>query len=386
MIIDQEIKALEAYAKEHRRALHQIPELGFNEYKTSKYIENALNALGISYKKSATTGIIGYINKNKNKTIAFRSDMDALNIEELNEISFKSTIKENMHACGHDGHMAMLLTFAKLIKSREKDLDVNVVFVFQPAEEGPGGAEVLIEEGLVKNYKIDEIYGTHLDPSIPEGKFGLRKGPMMASVGEFKITICGKSSHGAMPHLGIDSIVIAAQFITQIQRIISREIHPTTSGVLSIGKIDGGTRTNIIAEKVDMFGTIRAFDEKTNRFIQQRIIDVLEGLKRTYSIDYAVDFNDMYPVVNNDSELVDQFIKANGADIVQEIPLQMISEDFSYYQKEIPGLFVFLGVRNEAKGFVNGLHNSKFNFDEKILLNGVQSYINLMRYKDYLED
>lgn len=386
MIIDQEIKLLEDYATKHRRALHKIPELGFNEYKTSKYIKSVLDHLDIPYKESAKTGVLGFINKNKKKTIAFRSDMDALNIEELNEISFKSTIKENMHACGHDGHMSMLLTFANYLKSHEEDLTVNVLFIFQPAEEGPGGAEVIIKEGLIETYGIEEIYGTHLYPSIDEGKIGLRKGPMMASVGEFKITIHGKSAHGAMPHLGIDTIAIAAQFITQIQRIISREIHPTTSGVVSIGKIDGGTRTNIIAEKVEMFGTIRAFDAKINTFIQKRIRDVLEGLKVTYTIEYETDFNDMYPVVNNDGQMVEDFIKANGEAFIEEVPLQMISEDFSYYQEKIPGLFVFLGVRNEEKGYVNGLHNSKFNFDEKNLLNGVQSYINVMKYKNYLED
>ena len=386
MMIHQEIRQLEAYVTQHRRALHQIPELGFNEYQTSEYLKKALKTLNIPFKEGAGTGILAFINKNKKDTIAFRSDMDGLNIEELNEIPYKSTIKENMHACGHDGHMAMLLAFAKYLKAYEEDLTVNVLLIFQPAEEGPGGAEVLIKEGLIENYGIKEIYGTHLYPNLAEGKIGLRKGPMMASVGEFKITIEGKSSHGAMPHLGIDSIAIGAQFITQIQRIISREIHPTTAGVVSIGKIIGGTRTNIIAEKVEMFGTIRAFDAVTNAFIQKRIKEVLQGLKVTYKIDFKVEFNDMYPVVNNDSNMVDEFIKANGDEVIEEIPLQMISEDFSYYQKEIPGLFVFLGVRNEAKGFINGLHNSKFNFREKNLLNGVQSYINVMNYKNYLED
>jgi amidohydrolase len=386
MIIDQEIKALKEYATKHRRALHKIPELGFHEHKTNAYIKNALKALNIPFKESAKTGVIGFINKNKEKTIAFRSDMDALNIQELNDVSFKSTIKENMHACGHDGHMSMLLTFAHFLKRHEENLNVNVVFIFQPAEEGPGGAEVLIEEGLIKNYNISEIYGTHLYPSIDEGKIGLRKGPMMASVGEFQITLHGKSTHGAMPHLGIDTIAVAAQLIGQMQRIISREIHPTTAGVVSIGKIDGGTRTNIIAEKVDMYGTIRAFDAKTNAFIQKRIVDILKGLRTSYSIEFDTHFNDMYPVVNNDPELADDFIKANGEDNIIEVPLQMISEDFSYYQKEVPGLFVFLGVRNETKGFINGLHNSRFNFDEKNLLTGVQSYINVMKYKKYLED
>lgn len=386
MIIDHETTKLADYAIKHRRELHKIPELGFNEYRTNKYLKKTLNDLDIQYKESAKTGILAFINKDAKRTIAFRADMDALNIEELNDISFKSTIKENMHACGHDGHMSMLLTFAKYLKAHEDQLTINVLLIFQPAEEGPGGAEVLIEEGLITDYKIDEIYGMHLYPDIPEGKIGLRKGPMMASVGEFKITICGKSSHGAMPHLGIDTIAISAQFITQIQRIISREIHPTTSGVVSIGKIDGGTRTNIIAEKVEMFGTIRAFDAKTNSFIQKRINDILSGLKQTYNIEFETDFNDMYPVVNNDSKMVEDFIKANDKDVVEEIPMQMISEDFSYYQQRIPGLYLFLGVRNKEKGFVNGLHNSKFNFDEKVLLNGVQSYINVMKYKKYLED
>ena len=386
MVIDQEITQLKDYARKHRRELHKIPELGFNEYKTNTYLKNKLKALDLNFEESAQTGLLVFFDRKAKRTVAFRSDMDALNIEELNDISYKSTIKGNMHACAHDGHMAMLLTFGKYLKAHEEDLRVNILLIFQPAEEGPGGAEVLIKEGLIDTYKIDEIYGMHLYPDILEGKIGLRKGPMMASVGELKVTLHGKSSHGAMPHLGIDTIAIAALFITQLQQIISREIHPTTSGVVSIGKITGGTGTNIIAEKVEMYGTLRTFDSTTNKFIQKRIKDILLGLKQTYGIKFETDFKDMYPVVDNDVELAEDFIKANGKECIEEIPLQMVSEDFSYYQKEIPGLFVFLGVRNEKKGYDNGLHNSKFNFDEKNLLTGVQSYINVMKYKKYLED
>lgn len=384
MKIEEGVLDLFEYVKGCRQYLHQIPEIAFNEYKTCGFIKKELSALGIPYETVAKTGVIGYLEAGFDETIAFRADMDALNIEEMNEVSFKSTHDGFMHACGHDGHMAMLLGLAKYLVRHNIKLKKNILFLFQPAEEGPGGAKVIIEAGILEKYKVSEIYGIHLFPEVDEGYFALRKGPMMASVGEFYVKIKGKSAHGAIPNLGIDAIVIASHFIHQIQNIISREIHPANAGVISIGQIQGGNRPNVIADLVSLGGTIRAFDDDINAFIKKRINDILEGLSKSYDSDYEVVFDDMYPVLNNNEKLFNNFIRANGQEHCLEIPLQMISEDFSFYQREIPGLFVFLGTKNEEFGYVNSLHNSTFNFDEKALLTGIQGYVNLLEENQIL--
>lgn len=373
-------KQLEKYVIKTRRALHKIPEPGFEEVKTQEYIQKELDRFGLSYEKYGKTGIVCEIKADiPQKTIAYRTDMDGLSITEETNVDFKSTHEGYMHACGHDGHMTIMLTFAKYLSEHRDQMENNAVLIFQPAEEGPGGAKVLIEEGLFDAFEIDEIYGYHLMPEIEEGKFATLKGPFMASTGEFYIDIFGKSGHGAKPDEGIDSIVVASDFIQSIQSIVSREISPIDTAVITVGTINGGQRLNIIAEKTHLEGTMRAFNNTTFQVLKDKISKRLDGLSTSYGCRTDVTFKDMYPAVINDDYCVEKFIRLNGEENFVTVDKQMIAEDFSYYLKEVPGAFIFLGTKNEVKGFVNPLHSSQFNFDEEVLLKGVQGYINLIK-------
>lgn len=371
-----------------RRDLHKIPELGFQEYKTNEYIFKFLKELDIEvYNNVGKTGIVGFLKGSKGgKTIAFRADMDGLPICEETGVEYRSNKKGNMHACGHDGHMAILLGLAKYLSLNKNKILDNIVFIFQPAEEGPGGAEVIIDEGIIDRFSIDYIYGLHLYPDVDEGKIALKSGPMMAQTGEFDITIKGRSGHGAIPHNSIDSIVIAADLISSYQTIISRNISPIDPAVLTIGRIEGGERRNVIAGRVTMEGTLRAFKGSIYKKIKEKMIDIAKGFEVANGCNIDIVYRDMYPPVNNNKELVDNFINIIGEENIEIIEPQMTSEDFSYYQKKVPGLFFFLGVRNEKKGHVFSLHNSRFNFDDKILVQGIQIYLNLLKGNNALTD
>ncbi|MGB3368266.1 MAG: M20 family metallopeptidase [Acidaminobacteraceae bacterium] len=384
MNINNEIAKFRDEIKTIRRNLHRIPEAGFSEFKTSKYIKNYLTNIGVEYDESASTGIVAYIKKEgSTKTYAFRSDMDALSMNEYTDHDFQSTHEGFMHACGHDGHMSMLLVFAKYLSQNIDSLKEDIIFLFQPAEEGPGGAELMIAEGVFKKHNIDEVYGIHLYPEVESGRFSYREGPMMAMTGEFDIKITGKSGHGAMPHKALDAVVIAAELVTKAQNIVSRFINPIEGAVLTIGRMECGVRRNIIAEEAILEGTLRAFNESVYNTIKSKCYDYARGMEVSYGCEVEVVFRDMYPPVVNDKDLCEDFRVANEKDfIVEDIEPQMISEDFSYFQREAPGLFLFLGVRNEEKNYVFPLHNSKFNFDEEVLLCGVQGYLNLLKYKN----
>ncbi|WIF94252.1 M20 metallopeptidase family protein [Caminicella sporogenes] len=364
-----------------RRYLHQIPELGFEEYETSKYIAKYLEDIGIKvYKNVAKTGVVGYIRGNNPKrTVAFRADIDALPVEENTKVPYCSKYLGKMHACGHDGHTAILLGLAKYLSLNKDKLRDNVLLIFQPAEEGPGGAEVIIREGILKKFKADCIYGLHLYPEVEEGKVALRSGPLMAQTGEFDIYIYGKSGHGAIPQNAVDSIIISADVINSLQTIISRSINPIKPAVLTIGRIEGGERRNVIAGKVVLEGTIRAFEESVYNKIKDRMIEILKGKEIVHNCKIELIFRDMYPPVNNDENMVIRFIDIIGRENIEIIDPQMISEDYSYYQRELPGLFFFLGVRNEKEGYIYPLHNSQFNFNERVLAMGVQIYVNLLK-------
>ncbi len=386
MIIDKNISIYKEEIKTHRRSLHQIPEAGFSETKTAEYITNELSNLGLIVETGiAKTGVVGFLKTEKSsKTIAFRSDMDALSMTEETGVEFQSQNSGFMHGCGHDGHMATLLVFAKYLVSNKELLNENILFIFQPAEEGPGGAEIMLEEGLFERYNVQEIYGLHLYPEVEEGRIAVKPGPLMAQTGEFDITITGKSGHGALPHKGTDAIIIAADLISRLQTIISREISPIAPAVLTIGRMEGGERRNIIAEKVVFEGTIRAFNEE----VFQSIFDVMDrhcrATELAYGCEIKSDYRTMYPPVYNDEELTQSFMLAN-AEVTDLIEPQMIAEDFSYYQKKAPGVFFFVGTRSDNKGYVFPLHNARFNFDEETLLNGVQAYKNILVQRDYLE-
>ncbi len=373
-----------------RRDLHKIPEIGLHEYKTSEYICSYLEKLNIKFEKNIVkTGIVAYIEGkstdiSQKKTLAFRADMDALSLTEMNDVEFKSTHEGCMHGCGHDGHMTMLLLFAKYLSENIEKVKDNIVLIFQPAEEGPGGAELMVKAGVLKDYKVDEIFGIHLHPEFDQGVIAINSGPVMAKTGEFDIDIVAKSGHGAMPHTAVDGIVLAANYINAIQSVISRNINPTEAGVITIGRMEAGERRNIIAENVRLEGTTRAFTEETFAIIKNRMYEIADGFEKAYHCKIDIEYREMYPPVINHIESVEMFLEANKTLNVVKFPPQMIAEDFSYFLKEVPGAFYFVGTKNLERNYVFPLHNSKFNFDESALLYGVQSYINVLEHRGNL--
>ncbi|WP_129600012.1 M20 metallopeptidase family protein [Anaerophilus nitritogenes] len=378
--IEEKILSMKEEIIQIRRELHKIPEIGFDEYKTSEFIIQKLEEYGVEvYKNIAKTGIIGFIKGKSERSIAFRADMDALTIQEETNVSYQSQNKGMMHACGHDAHMSILLGFAKYISIYKEELPYSLVFVFQPAEEGPGGALPMIKERIIEKFHIQKIVGLHVYPQIEEGKIGCRVGPMMAQTGEFDIVISGCGGHGAIPQKAIDSIVIASNLISSFQTIISRNINPIEGAVLTIGKMWAGERRNIIAEKTYLEGTIRAFEEEVYEKIKKRMKEMSKGIEKMYNCSIEVIFRDMYPAVVNDKEMVRILQKAVGDENIEWIAPQMIAEDFSYYQKKVAGLFFFLGVNNKDQGHIYPLHHSKFSFNEEILLIGIQIYKNLLQ-------
>ncbi len=362
-----------------RRYLHSIPEIGFNEIKTSEFIKKNLKELGFEVESVAKTGVIGYKKGTSQKgAIAFRADMDAICVNEETGLSFSSEHEGKMHACGHDGHMAIVLGLAMLL-SKTENLNRDVVLIFQPAEEGPGGAEIIIKEGIFEKYNIENIFGLHIMPDIEEGKIGARAGSIMAQTGEFEIDLNAKSGHGAMPHTAIDGIYVASQLINNYQSIVSRNIEPVEGAVLTVGKIHGGEARNVIARKVKIEGTIRAFSQEVYDKIKSRMDEINKGFEKMYGVSIDLKFNDMYPPVINDMGLYELLKDVLEKDELINIKPMMASEDFSYYQQVVPGLFFMLGAGNKELGHCYPLHNSKFTFNEEILLNGLRIYIKICK-------
>lgn len=327
--------------KLYRRYLHQIPEGGFCEKETSKYIKEKLEEFGYEVNTVAKTGLAAFRQgENTGESIAFRADMDGLKIMEETELSYKSKNFDYMHACGHDGHMSILLGFAHYISSIES-LNKGILFIFQPAEEGPGGAEIIIEEGILKKYNVKHVFGLHLFPGLDEGEIGVRGGAVMAHTGEFVINIKAESGHGAIPNKANDGIIVAAQLINSYQSIISRNINPIEGTVLTIGTIHGGERCNVIAEKVRMEGTLRALDKAVYLKIKKRMTAINKGLEIMFNVSIAIEFRDMYPAVVNNKKLLKEIIKFLPENRVVEVEPMMLAEDFSYYQEEVPSLFFF---------------------------------------------
>lgn len=363
---------------ETRRYLHQIPEPAFKEYKTSKYIEEKLINLGYEVERVAKTGVLGFRKgKSNERPICFRADMDALEGEEKTDLEFASK-NGYMHACGHDGHMTILLGFAKYL-SEITDLNRSVVLLFQPGEENSGGADIVLKDENFRKYDIEYIFGIHLQPAIEEGKVGSRPGPFMAQTIEYNITIEGKSCHGAQPHMGVDAIYVASKLIDNYQSIISRSIDPLESAVLSIGKINGGTVRNLISESVRLEGTLRSFNMDIYECIEKRMLEINEGLEKMYNVKISTEFVDFCPPVVNDIELYNKIIKSIDTSEFVEMKPMTIAEDFGFYQMEIPGLFLMIGTKNDEKGYNHPLHSSHFNYDENILLHGVETYTKIAK-------
>ncbi|WP_419002708.1 M20 metallopeptidase family protein [Anaerotignum lactatifermentans] len=363
-----------------RRDLHKIPELGLKEYKTSAYIREKLEGFGITELETwLETGVVAVIRgKGKGQAVAFRADMDALPVTEQTGCDFTSEHVGCMHACGHDGHVTVLLGFAKYLQEHKDELENDVVLIFQPAEEGPGGAQLLVDAGLFEKHPVRCIIGCHIFPQVPQGKVACRKGAMMARNGEVDVHIYGESAHGAQPQLGHDAVLAAGAVITGLHTILSRNVSPLDSGVLTFGAIHGGEACNIIAKEVKLEGTMRAFSDEAYETMTKRVQEVASGIAAGYGCKGEAVFRHMYRVVDNDSKLVELLQEVAG-DAYEETPPYMLAEDFSLYLQKVPGMFFFLGSGNEEKGYIHSLHSAQFQFDEEILALGVETYAKLLK-------
>lgn len=379
MRIIPEIEALLPDVTLYRRELHQIPELGLEEYQTVDYLKLALAEMGVpEVHQVLDTALVAVFRSTRpGKTLAFRTDIDALPVTEETGVDFASKTPGKMHACGHDGHMATMLGFAKYLTQHPEVIKGTIVLIFQPAEEGPGGAQLLIDAGVFQEFGIQQIVGLHVFPDFSEGVIACRPGAMMARNGEVVIKVKGQSAHGAQPQQGADAILAASAIVQGLHSIISRNISPLESAVLTFGKISGGEAMNIIAGNVRLDGTLRAFSDEVYETVCQRVELLTTEIAKAYGCEAEVIFNHMYRVVDNDPEMVAALEKVAGESYVEADPY-MLAEDFSMYQTVIPGLFFFVGIRNEELGYTYPLHSSKMQFQEKNLLGGIQCYVDLI--------
>lgn len=357
-----------------RRDLHQIPEIGFVEFKTIQYLYDELVKMGYQPEYILETGIVVYLEYGKNETIAFRSDIDALKIQEATHCDFASTHQGYMHACGHDGHMSALLGLAYRLKEK-KDYPYNILLIFQPGEEVSDGAKKVIQTGIFEKYHVKAIFGMHLSPDQEEGKICCRKGPMMAESGELDVTIHGRSAHAGKYHEGVDSIVIASELISGYQNIVSRMISPLEPSVINIGLIQGGTVRNIVAQTTSFYGTVRTYSEDVFERIVEAMEGLNEGIEKAYHCQIDFSLKPFNPPVLNDRDLYDKFVKCVGENYLELEEPVMLAEDYSHYQKVVPGIFFFLGTK--TKEYTSGLHTPTFQFNEEILLNAVDVYFNI---------
>lgn len=362
-----------------RRELHQIPELDFELDKTRAYLINELQTMGYEPElKWGRTAVVARLEGKSSRALAFRADMDALSVTEMTGVPFASKHPGIMHACGHDGHMSALLGLAWALKHLPQTPEYSILLIFQPAEEGPGGAELLVKEGLLTHHQVIAVFGTHLFPGLNQGDVGLKSGPFMAQNGEVDIIVTGRSAHGAQPQQGIDSIVAASDLILRLQTISARSISPMDPVVLTFGRIEGGERCNIIAGRVQMNGTIRTFKDSVFKTVQRCIREHAAGTEAAYGCKVDVIFRDMYPAVNNDDRLTALAAHYVPADKRVWMEPQMLAEDFAYYQKAVPGLFYFMGTGNEEENFAAPLHNASFNFNESVLRDIVALNLNII--------
>ena len=360
---------------EIREHLHANPELSFKEHNTSKYVQQKLKEYGIDFQAGyVETGIIGLI-KGKNpasKSIALRGDMDALPIIEDSSAAYCSKNKGVMHACGHDVHTACLLGAAKILKQLENEFEGTIKLIFQPGEERlPGGAKLMIEEGVLENPTPQKVIGQHVYPDLEVGKVGFKKGMYMASADELHVTVKGKGGHAALPHRFIDPILIASNIIVSLQQIVSRSAKPDVPSVLSFGKIIGEGSTNIIPDEVKLEGTFRTMDEEWRFDAHKKMKALAESIALGMGGSCDFDVRVGYPYLVNDEVVTETHIQSAkeylGEENVVDLDLRMTAEDFSYYSQVAPVCFYRLGTRNEAKGITSGLHTSTFDVDSKSL-------------------
>lgn len=385
-MIEPDVLGLKDELVQLRRTFHMYPEIEFELHRTSKLVADYLESIGLEVKRNiARTGVVALLKGNKpGKTLMLRADMDALPLQELNDVPYKSKIDGAMHSCGHDGHTAMLLVAAKVLASRKDRIAGNIKFVFQPSEERfpPGGAIPMIEEGVLENPKVDMAFGIHLWNALPVGTVGLRAGPLLAAADEFKIILKGKGGHGAYPHACRDPIVAASELVLALQTVVSRSVDPLESAVVTVGKLQSGTAFNIIPETAILEGTVRTLNEQIRGVVKKRMERIIRGVCEAHEIDFELDYKDGTAVLINDAELTKMVRKVAeevvGKENVVEVPPSMGGEDMSFFLQKVPGVFYLVGSANPAKGLDKPHHSPYFDIDEDALLIGTQMHVSLV--------
>ncbi len=376
-----------------RRDIHQYPELGFDVHRTAGIAADALHALGIPVKTGiGRTGVVGDLETpGASKRIALRADMDALPIQEMTDVPYKSKIDGKAHLCGHDAHTAMLIGTARILSELRNDLKTHVRFIFQPSEEAaPGGAPAMIADGALDD--VDEIYGIHVFPLYAVGEYATCTGPMLAQSDTFQITLTGRGGHAAFPHLTVDPIVIGAQFVTALQSIISRNVDPLDSAVVTVTQLHGGDANlqeglagaalNVIPPNVLIGGTVRTLQKSVQKRVREQIERLIAGFANANDATYTFDYQDGYPVTYNHEPCVKTALSAAG-ELVEEdnlifpVPPVLGGEDFGYYSQEIPACFVMVGAGNQEKGIVNMCHHPQFDIDETSMIYGMALFVSL---------
>ena len=384
MNLSKEIASMYDDAVRIRQDLHRIPEIGFQLHDTQAYVLNELRQCAPD--RLETLAVCGvkavFFAKDAQKTIALRADMDGIHNDEANDVPYRSQRPGCMHGCGHDGHMTILLLLARWIAKNRARLHCNVVLLFQPGEEGWAGARRMIDEGALENPRVDCVYGLHLWPTVPKGRIGIRWDYLMAQTSDFEITVHGKSAHASTPQMGIDAIVVAAELITMIQSVITRDVDPHQDALLTLGKIVGGTSHNVIAEEVTMSGTLRVFSNDLYNKLMRQIIALLKGLEMATGAGISMETIVHYPYVANPRPMVEKFYTVlDSMDDVVLVEPVMAAEDFAEYQQKVEGMFMFLGINGGRGGAP--LHSSRFDFDEDVLLVGVEAFKRILEGENY---
>lgn len=381
--INNRVESLKNDVINLRRYFHQYPEVGFKEFKTSTKIAELLKEWGLEVQTGiAKTGVVGLLRGAKpGKTIGIRADIDALPIQEATNLEFQSKHDGVMHACGHDGHIAIALGAAKVLSEFKDEICGNIKFIFQPAEEGPGGAEKMILDGVLENPTVEAIIGLHIWPEIDSGSVGIKNGPIMAASDRFDIKISGVGGHGAVPHMAVDPIVAGAHIVTALQTLVSREVDPLDCAVISNCVFNSGTTFNVIPADANISGTVRTFNPKVREVIPQRMKKIIEGIGESMRCQCEFNYTYYYPATINNKDFTSFFEDISkgllGDDKVFEIERpSMGGEDFSFYLQKIPGTFFFLGTKNSSKDLTKSIHHPEYNIDEDILPIGVKLFCN----------
>ncbi|AJA47618.1 thermostable carboxypeptidase 1 [Clostridium pasteurianum DSM 525 = ATCC 6013] len=360
-----------------RRDFHSHPELDYELFRTNEKIKNFLESEGIEYKIVAKTGICAIIKGAKaGKTIGIRGDMDALPLQDEKKCEYASKTKGKMHACGHDVHTTILMGVAKLLNSMKSELNGNIKLFFEPAEETTGGAKIMIHEGVLENPKVDAVIGLHVEEAINVGEIGLKKGVVNAASNPFTIKIKGKGGHGARPNTTIDPVVISCNVVNALQTIISRELPPTSPGVITVGYIHGGTAQNIIPEEAEIGGIIRTMTTEHRVYVKKRLKEITEGIVSSMRGSCDIEIEESYPCLYNDDEIL-KVVNNSAEEVLGKEKVNILEnpsmgvESFAYFSLERPSAFYYLGCRNEERGIVNPAHGSLFDVDEDCIPIGV---------------